>query len=161
MPPKNRNSAQRRSLVQSFRDAVRGIWRCVQSERNMRIHALACGYVMFFALQIHASRGELALLFLAMGLVTAAEALNTAVEKLSDFVEPARDERIGRIKDMAAGGVLLGAVFAALAGCAVFLRPELRHVLAELAGTPWKLALLAASLIAGGLLVFAVPLKRE
>ena len=33
----------------------------------MRIHGLACGYVVFFALKMGVSRGELACLLLAMG----------------------------------------------------------------------------------------------
>lgn len=157
MPQKNRG---RRTLFHSFRDAFRGVWLCLRSERNMRIHALACGYVLFFALQIGVSQGELAVLLLAMGMVTAAEALNTAVEKLCDFTEPKQDWRIGFVKDIAAGGVVLSAVFAALAGVAILARPALWQVLADLAAEPWKLIVLAISLVAGGLLVFAVPIKR-
>lgn len=127
----------------------------------MRIHALACGYVLFFAARIQVSRGELAVLLLAMGMVTAAEALNTSVEKLCDFIQPKQDRHIGCIKDMAAGGVVLSAGFAALAGAAILFRPALWQSLAGLLAVPWKLALLAASLIGGGLLVFAVPLRRR
>lgn len=158
MPLRNR---PRRTLLHSFRDAFRGVWLCLRSERNMRIHALACGYVLFFAAQIQVSRGELAVLLLAMGAVTAAEALNTSIEKLCDFTEPKQDWHIGFVKDMAAGGVVLSAGFAALAGIAILARPALWQVLEGLIAVPWKLALLAASLIAGGLLVFAVPLKRD
>ena len=147
-------------MLHSFRDAFRGIGYGIKSERNMRIHVLACGYVLLFALQTGVSRVELALLLLAMGAVTAAEALNTAVEKLSDFVKPSRDKRIGWIKDVAAGGELLSALFAALAGGVILLRPELWQVLVEMVKTPWKLSLFVASLGAGMLFVFVVPLKR-
>lgn len=150
----------RRSLLHSFRDAFRGVWLCLRSERNMRIHALACGYVLFFAFKIEVTRGELALLLLAMGMVTAAEALNTSIEKLCDFAQPQQDQRIGIVKDMAAGGVVLSAVFAALTGAAVLVRPRLWQVVLDIAGNPGNLILFAASLLAGGLLVFAVPLKR-
>lgn len=126
----------------------------------MRIHALACGYVLFFAFKIEVTRGELALLLLAMGMVTAAEALNTSIEKLCDFAQPQQDQRIGIVKDMAAGGVVLSAVFAALTGAAVLVRPRLWQVVLDIAGNPGNLILFAASLLAGGLLVFAVPLKR-
>lgn len=152
---------RRRGLLFSFRNAFWGVWLCLRSERNMRIHALACGYVLFAASQIGATRAELAVLLLAMGMVTAAEALNTSIEKLCDFAQPRQDRRIGRVKDMAAGGVVLSAAFAALAGAAVLARPELVQALQKLAAAPWKLALFAASLAASGLLVFAVPLKRD
>lgn len=155
MPRRNK-----RRLTDSFRDAFRGVWLCLLSERNMRIHALACGYVVFFAVKTRVSRGEMAVLLLAMGMVTAAEALNTSIEKLCDFVHPNQERRIGAVKDMAAGGVVLSAGFAALAGIAILARPALWQVLADLTAAPWKLALFVATLIAGGLLVFWAPLRR-
>ena len=60
-----------------------------------------------------------------MGMVTAAEAMNTAVERLCDFIEEGHNPRIGIIKDIAAGAVLLAAVFAAAVGIVVFLPPVL------------------------------------
>lgn len=67
------------------------------------------------------SGGEWALLTLAMGLVWVAEAMNTAVEVLADRVSAERDERIGRAKDLAAGGVLLAAIAAVIVGGFVFV----------------------------------------
>jgi diacylglycerol kinase (ATP) len=61
------------------------------------------------------------LLALAMGMVWAAEALNTAIEYLSDHVCTEHHERIGRVKDLAAGGVLLAAIAAMVVGGIVFL----------------------------------------
>jgi diacylglycerol kinase (ATP) len=54
---------------------------------------------------------------LAFGLVLGIESLNTAVEKLADFVHPEFHNKIGFIKDIAAGAVL----FAALAAIAIGL----------------------------------------
>lgn len=159
MPPRNRGlpPAGRRGLFRSFQDAFRGVWRCLKSERNMRIHAAACGYVLFFAVKSGVHGGELACLLLAMGAVTAAEAMNTSVEKLCDFVEDKRNPKIAAVKDMAAGAVVLSALFAALAGGAVLLRPELWQTVREIAGTPWELGAFGASLAACALLIFAVP----
>ena len=70
---------------------------------------------------LRVSGAEWACLLLAMGMVTAAEALNTAIERLCDFVEEGRNPQIGMIKDIAAGAVLLAALFAAAVGAAVFL----------------------------------------
>ena len=47
-------------------------------------------------------------------MVLVVELLNTTIEKLSDFVAPARDERIGRIKDMGSAAVGLAIVAASL-----------------------------------------------
>ena len=47
-------------------------------------------------------------------MVLVVELLNTAIEKLSDFIAPTRDERIGRIKDMGSAAVGLAIIAAAL-----------------------------------------------
>jgi diacylglycerol kinase len=51
------------------------------------------------------------------------------VEELADLVHPARDPRVQRLKDVAAGGVLAAALAAAAAGCFLF-GPRLWHLLA-------------------------------
>lgn len=57
--------------------------------------------------------GIYALILIAMVLmVMVVELLNTAIEKLSDFVTPARDERIKRIKDMGSAAVGLAIIAA-------------------------------------------------
>jgi len=111
----------KRTLADSFRDASRGIRHCLQTERNMRVHVLAAVLVTVLALCLGVSRGEFACLLLAMGMVMAAEAMNTAVERLCDFIQKSPNQLIGTIKDIAAGSVLLAAVFAAAVGVAVFL----------------------------------------
>lgn len=127
----------------------------------MRIHAAACGYVLFFAFKMQVERSGLACLLLAMGMVTAAEAMNTAVEKLCDRCYPDYDREVGRIKDLAAGAVVLSAGFAALTGVAVLLRPELWAALLDIATIPWKLGTFAASAVASVIVIFFVPLKKD
>ncbi len=152
---------KRRSLLHSFRDALRGVWLCLCSERNMRIHAAACGYVLFFALKMKLPPGELACLLLAMGVVTGAEAMNTALEKLCDHVCRERNPEIGRVKDLAAGAVLLCAIFAALTGGVIFLCPELWAAVMDIVGTSWKLGAFGGSAAVSLVLVFGVPLRGK
>ena len=52
--------------------------------------------------------------------VLAAEAFNTAIETLADALAPERDPLVGRAKDLAAAGVLLASVGAAVVGLLVF-----------------------------------------
>ncbi len=87
----------------------------------MRVHLGACVLVVLLAAWLGVGREEWACLLLAMGMVTAAEAVNTAIEGLCDFIEEGHNARIGKIKDIAAGAVLLAAVFAAAVGAVVFL----------------------------------------
>ena len=57
----------------------------------------------------------------AIGIVIASEAFNTAIEKLSDEVCSSQNERIGLVKNVAAGAVLICAIAAAVIGLMVFL----------------------------------------
>lgn len=54
---------------------------------------------------------------LVIGLVISVEGLNTAVEKIADFIHPNYHEKIGFIKDIAAGSVF----FAAMTAIAIVL----------------------------------------
>lgn len=58
---------------------------------------------------------------LAIALVWTAEAFNTALELLADEISEEHLERLGRAKDVAAGGVLVAAIIAAIIGSIAFL----------------------------------------
>jgi len=58
---------------------------------------------------------------LSIGLVMSIEGLNTAVEKVADFIHPNYHERIGFIKDIAAGAVLFAAFTAIAIGLIIYL----------------------------------------
>lgn len=149
----------RRTLIDSFRDAFRGIGDCMLSERNMRVHVAACCYVLFFAFRLHLTRGEMACLVLTIGVVMSAEAMNTAVEKLCDFAQKQRNPRIRVVKDVAAGAVLLCALAAVLVGVLIFFRPELWQAVVEICTDPVSLALFLLSLIAAFVFAFVGPAK--
>jgi diacylglycerol kinase (ATP) len=110
-----------RARLRGFVYAWRGIVVLVRTQGNARIHLVATAAVGVAGLIFRVSAGEWAILALAAGLVWAAEALNTAIEVLADRVTTERDERIGRAKDLAAGGVLFAAIAAAIAGVCIFL----------------------------------------
>lgn len=66
--------------------------------------ALIAGFVFSFR------PGEWIAVVLCVGMVLAAEAMNTALEVLADEVSEERRERIGKAKDLAAGSVLIAAL---------------------------------------------------
>ena len=57
----------------------------------------------------------------AIGLVFSGEIFNSAIEDLSDVVCPERDDRIKKVKDLAAAAVLVNAITALAVGLLVFL----------------------------------------
>ncbi len=155
----NFGQGRRRTLLNSFADAFRGIWGCIRSERNMRIHLTLCCYVLFFGFRMGLSRGEMACLILTIGVVMGAEAMNTSVEKLCDFTEKHWNPRIRVVKDVAAGAVLLCALAAVLVGGVLFLRPALWQVLLVICGDPLSLCLFLLSMAAALIFIFIGPIK--
>lgn len=67
------------------------------------------------------SASEWTVLLLAIQVVLTLETVNTAIENLADFVSTERNDKIMRIKDLAAAGVLISAVTAMIIGVIVFL----------------------------------------
>lgn len=108
-------------LLASFRHALRGIAVSLRHQRNLKIHAAATASVLALGLADGLPSWKWTALWLALGLVWSAELLNTAIEGLCDLVQPAHDERVRRIKDAAAGAVLIAALAAAAVGVLVFL----------------------------------------
>jgi diacylglycerol kinase len=51
------------------------------------------------------------------------EVINTAVEELVDLLHPGKSPAAGRVKDLAAGAVLLAAIGAAVAGVLILGPP--------------------------------------
>lgn len=110
----------------SFGYAFRGVAVLVSTQHNARIHAVATLAVVALGWALGVSHRDWALLLLAIALVWAAEALNTAIEWIGDVVSPQHDPRVGRAKDVAAAGVLLAAAGAAAVGALVFVPHLLR-----------------------------------
>ncbi len=134
-------------FLRSFVYAGRGIWFCIRHERNFRIHMVAAAYVLIFAPYFSLTRGEWAALLAIIGLVTAAEAVNTAVEQTVNLAAPGRRTRARVAKDAAAGAVLLCAVAAAAAGVFLFARWEIwLCILSDFRTNWWKPLLLLLSL---------------
>jgi diacylglycerol kinase (ATP) len=67
------------------------------------------------------SNMEWILQILAIGLVLGIEGLNTAVEKIADFIQPEFDEKIGFIKDISAGAVMLVSIAASVIGLIIYI----------------------------------------
>ncbi|MEM7811189.1 MAG: diacylglycerol kinase family protein [Planctomycetota bacterium] len=118
----------RRPLTAAFRDAARGVLRLVAAERNAKVHLAATAAVVAAAAWTRFDALRWAVLALAIGLVWAAEAANTALERLADAACPEHSGLVRDAKDIVAGGVLLASVAAAATGAALFLPLWCRHL---------------------------------
>lgn len=114
------------SRLKSFRYAIRGLRLLVHEEHNARVHLAASLCAVGAGVALRLSLTEWRWLVLAIALVWLAEAFNTAIEDLCDRIRPDFDPAIGRIKDLAAGGVLVASLAAAAIGLMTLGPPLLR-----------------------------------
>jgi diacylglycerol kinase (ATP) len=106
--------------VASVRNAARGVG-FMFSELSIRGLSLATALTIGAGAYFSLSPLEWCAILLALGLVWAAEGMNTALERLTDLVSPGFHPLAGKAKDIAAGAVLLASVAAFLTGLVVFL----------------------------------------
>jgi diacylglycerol kinase (ATP) len=137
------------NLVRSFFYAFYGIAYALRHERNLRIHFLLSGYMLYFSRYYAFSRVEYALLLLVAGFVITCEMVNTAVENTVDLKTSTYNSRAKIAKDVAAGAVLVSALTSIAVGLLLFWEPPvLARVAQDLAENPLRWAILfAASLV--------------
>lgn len=111
----------------SFGHALRGL-AAFTREPNAQVHLAVAAAVCALAAWLGLGAAHWALLALAIGLVLVAEALNTALEALADRVAPDLHPLVAKAKDVAAGGVLIAALAAALMGVLVLGPPLLARL---------------------------------
>lgn len=87
----------------SFANAWRGLTRFVRQEQNAWIHCGMTILVVLAGFLFKITNVEWLAVVFAIGLVLAGEAINSAIERLSDVVQPERDDRIRDVKDISAG----------------------------------------------------------
>lgn len=110
-----------RRISRSFRNAAAGLGYCFRTQPNMVIHAFCGAAALVLAALFRVEAVEWLLLLAAICAVTVAEVFNTALEKMVDLATREQN-RLARIaKDVAAGAVLLTALFALAVGAVVFL----------------------------------------
>lgn len=145
------------AFFRSFRYAGRGFALCL-GERNFRFHLALSAYMFGFLLcydWFRLSREGWAALIAAAALVLVTEAANTGLEALVDLVSPGLHPLAGKVKDIAAGMVLICAAGAVGVGLALLWQPEAFHAMAEYyKAKPWMLGVLGGTLIPVGVFVF-------
>lgn len=111
---------QRPPIHKSFLNAFRGIFVMIKTERNFQIELFAFCVNLFLIFYLKLSSIDAALIILVSFAVLSAEIFNTAIEKICDIIQPDFDKRIGFIKDIAAGAVLLMATASVVTGVLIY-----------------------------------------
>lgn len=114
-----------RKRAQSFGYAFNGLFHLFRTQPHARVHLVVLMGVVALGVLSDLERWEWASVILVSVLVLSLEALNTALESLTDLVSPEYHRLAGIAKDCAAAAVLIAAIGAVVIGAIVFL-PRLR-----------------------------------
>lgn len=107
--------------IKSVGYAFKGLFILLKTESSIKIQLVIGASVTLAGLYFKISNTEWMLQFICMGMVMGIEGLNTAIEKLADYVQPEFDEKIGLIKDVAAGAVMVVSIISVIVACFIYL----------------------------------------
>lgn len=111
-----------KNLIDSFKNAFRGLKIIYLRERNFRIQVSFAILVIYFSIKFKIEKIYFFFVLLAIFLVLYSELINSALEILCDKLEKNYDERIKNMKDAVAGGVLLFSIFSLILGVIIFIK---------------------------------------
>jgi len=109
------------TFIVGFGYASRGLWYVLRTQRNMRVHLVIAALAILTGIILHISATEYALIFVTIAIVLTAEMFNTVFELSIDLASPEYHPLAKIAKDIAAGAVLLSAIFAVVVGLFVFV----------------------------------------
>lgn len=101
--------------------AVKGAIKLITTEHSVMVQSSIAVLMIAAGFYFNITQTEWMFQVLIFGLVLSIEGLNTAVEKIADFIHPDYHERIGFIKDIAAGAVFFAAMSAIAIGLIIYL----------------------------------------
>jgi len=107
---KNPNDNFLKGRIRSLGFALKGMWLLLTTEDSIKVQFSIAILIIIAGFYFDISTTEWMIQLLAIGLVLVAESLNTAIEKVADFIHPDYHEKIGFIKDIAAGGPSFAAI---------------------------------------------------
>ena len=105
----------------SFGYAFKGLITLFREEIHAQFHIFATFVVLSAGWYFEISKIEWCLIILSIAIVISAEAFNTALENLTDLTSPEIHPLAGKVKDVAAGAVLITSIGAAAIGIIIFL----------------------------------------
>ncbi len=110
-----------KNRIRSVGYALRGLLLLMRTEASIKVQFVIALFMTAAGFYFDISATEWMIQLLAIGLVMGIEGLNTAIEKFADFVHPDHHKKIGFIKDVSAGAVMVVSLLAALVGLLIYV----------------------------------------
>jgi diacylglycerol kinase len=109
-----------KGFVKSFSYAITGIRKSFWGQRNLKVQLVAAIVTVGAGFYFGITATEWCIILITIGLVLGLEMINTAIEEVVDLVTLERKPQAGKIKDIAAGAVLLVSILAVAIGVIIF-----------------------------------------
>ena len=117
-----------KELKISFQVAFKGIRMAIKEEQTFTIQLFIGALILILMYWLPLNNIERAILILAIILVLSLELINSQIERTLDVLHPDFHPKVGRIKDMAAGAVLIVSIGSIFIGILILL-PAILEVL--------------------------------
>jgi diacylglycerol kinase len=121
---------QKPPFYKSIYFTFKGLKWMFTNERNFQLEILGFLVNLFLIIILKLNVHDTILILLICGFVLVTEILNTVIEKLCDFIEPNFNLKIGIIKDISSGAILLATIFAVIIGIIIYF-PYLENILSS------------------------------
>lgn len=111
---------KRRTLIESFNNAIEGLIYVLRTQRNMQLHFLIALMVLLASIFLGIQKMQFMALLFAIVFVLVAELANTAIETTIDVASKSYTPMAKIAKDVAAAAVLLASINALVIGILIF-----------------------------------------
>ncbi|MBG6130587.1 diacylglycerol kinase (ATP) [Aquimarina sp. EL_43] len=101
--------------------AFKGALLLIKTEPSIQVQVGIAIVMTILGFYFNITSIEWILQIFAIGLVMSVEGINTAIEAIADFVHPDFHNKIGVIKDIAAGAVFIAAITAIIIGLLIYI----------------------------------------
>ncbi|GIW21220.1 MAG: hypothetical protein KatS3mg068_0227 [Candidatus Sericytochromatia bacterium] len=118
-----------KNIFYSFKYAIEGLIYSIKTQRNMRIHLTMCILVFTLSFILNISRIEILILLLTSCIVIVTEMINTAIESVVDLYSRQWHPLAKISKDLAAGAVLVSAIFSSIVGIIILWNPLFNFIM--------------------------------
>jgi diacylglycerol kinase (ATP) len=107
--------------IKSVGYAFKGMIILIKTEASIKIQLVIAIAVTIAGFYFEISKTEWMAQITLIGLVMSVEGVNTAIEYIADFVHPEHHEKIGLIKDVAAGAVFIASIVAVIISGIIYI----------------------------------------
>lgn len=107
---KNVNDGFLKGRAKSLTYTFKGAFLLLKTEHSIMTQSFIGVVFVVFGFYFKITKVEWMFQILGFGLILTAESLNTAVEKLCDFVHPEYHKKIGFVKDIASGAMTFAVI---------------------------------------------------